>query len=264
MKTIDQCLAMTRPARSAALLAQIGTLGNQQKAIAKLLFACEEKGDFAEGESLNAFAQRVTGVELRRECQGVYEAVNVLRAMKAGKVVMTETQFDSIRGFAVTTISSLLARAKDKVADAVKIALSGDKDVVKQLKELAGKKKSAPASAPSNESGDSEPADNVFIADFDEINAPTYIIPTSIVALNHEELLKRIVSEVKEAGSIEDCDAFLSMFDKLSAFAETRKETLEAERMTAARDVTGTGRTARGKKAPESAPLLPLELEKVA
>ncbi len=242
MKTIQAYSDMTRNARASALKGEVASFSKGQKTIAKILFAAESAGDFEPGEKLNAFAQRVTGCELRRECQGVYEAVNVLRGMKSGKVVLTETQFDEVRGFALVCISGLISKQPEKVAKAVQIALSGAKDSVAQLKELSGKAPKSPASKPA---GDSAPLENNEIfPDLSDLNVTTYQVPDSLVILNHPEILKRIVAEIQGAESADDCEAFLSIFGQLSAMASARKDSLETARAESAKPARQSRRKA--------------------
>lgn len=243
MKTIESYSALTRNARAAALKSEVAGFSKGQKIIAKILFASEKAGDFEPGEKTNAFAQRVTGIELRRECQGVYEALRVLSAMADKSIAMTETEFDNVRGFSLVIISGLLGK-KDpaKLARAVAISLSGDKDTVAQLKALTAKVKKTPGA----KNPDSTPPleGNEIFPDLSDLNVTTYQVPDSLVILNHPEILKRIIAEVQAAETAEDCDAFAGMFAKLAAMAEKRKQSLGYARAESAKPARASKRKA--------------------
>jgi hypothetical protein len=226
MKTIQIYSAMTRNARAAALKSEVGGFGKGQKTIAKILHAAEHAGDFDGGESLNAFAQRVTGAELRRECQGVYEACRVLNAMRDKSVCMTEEQFDGVRGFALVSISGLLGKNGDpeKLARAVEIALSGAKDICAKLKELTKKTKKTPGVQDPEKTPPLE--NNEVFPDISDLNVTTYQVPDSIVILNHPEILARLVAEAQGAETAEDCDMIVTILDKIAEMAEARKQAL--------------------------------------
>lgn len=235
MKTLIEILDMTPEGRAKLLKSTTTSAVNAKVTIAKILVAAAEKGDYGKGE-MNTYAQRVTGIELRRELQGTYEAVNVLEGIRAGTVPLTEAQFEKCPDFGRVTISGLLSKHAAFVPEACEIILEGT-DVTKRLKALKERIKEGETpnlkilpdpkeSKGKKGTGDGEGSG---IQTAGKADADTFTIPRDTVVLNHPGILERIIAEVKGAGTVEDCDAFLSMFSKLKSFAESRRETLEAE-----------------------------------
>jgi hypothetical protein len=61
----------------------------ERREVARILLASESAGAFGPGE-MNSYAKQISGVDIREEFQGVYEAVNVLRAILDGSLPATE------------------------------------------------------------------------------------------------------------------------------------------------------------------------------
>ncbi len=108
------------------------------KIVAKILFAAGEAGDYEKGE-MNSYAQKATGIELRRGLQGTYEMVKVLRGMNQGLVPLSEQEFDIAPKFGLIKLSSIIANSPEKVSQACKI-ITSRKGVTNQIRHLAEEK----------------------------------------------------------------------------------------------------------------------------
>lgn len=238
MKTIEEFKSGTTNSRAKDLVSRASKQAEAKKEIMKILIAGEECGDFGRGKGeMNTYAQKLTALDLRREIQGTYEGCNVLREIRSGKIAMTEKDFDSkpFGSFPLIMLSGFLGKSPEKVPEALEIIRSGV-DVTKRLQALRGAGK--PGKSAKENSTDSEKS-------APEIQTPetpggiSYFVPDSIVILNQPEILARILSEVTGAATIDDCNAFISMFDKLMAHAESRREVLEAQAAKAAKPAKG-------------------------
>lgn len=226
MKTIEEILGLTAESRVTLLKSTATSAKNAQRTIAKILVAGEEKADFGPGE-MNAYAQKITGLELRREFQGTYEAVNVLKGIRSGSVPMTEADFDRVLGFALVIISGLLSKSPEKVATACEIAVSG-KDVTQRLKALKSPSKPKGAGDSEQEGDGAAPEIHPTVESSD-----TFVIPHDLPVLNHPELLQRLVSELRTCSG-EDAETYLTILGKLTAMADSRLEELTAPAAAAA------------------------------
>jgi hypothetical protein len=236
MKMLLEILDMTAEGRAKFLKTTVTTARNAKTTIAKILVAAEEKGDYGSGE-MNTYAQRLTGVELRREIQGVYEAVNTLKGIRAGTVPMTEEQFEKCPDFGRVTISGLLSKAPGFVPEACAIIESGE-DVTKRLKALRdavnGKKpkeevpkpETAKESSPEAEGPEGEASGFQTAPAAD---ADTFVIPHKTPVVNCDPLMERLMREVKTAPTKADAALYIAAFAKLQAHAESRLEELEAQ-----------------------------------
>lgn len=208
-----------------------------QKEIAMQLVAAEEKGLFKEGE-MNTFAIKVTGVELRRELQGTYEAVNVLRAIRKGEIDMTEEEFVSKKfgSFSLIRLSSLLSKNPDLVDEALEIIRDG-KNVTNGLRALGKKPKSESAESgeseePKGKSGGSAGKGESLNSDSPPAEAPkgrTFFVPDGMAVLSVPEIKAAILEEIRNAPDEASADAYMATFRDFSAQLASRYETLEAE-----------------------------------
>lgn len=241
MKTTDY-IALTPAKRASNLCAYVGKATAAKKELPKILIAAEECGDFGSGSgAMNAYAVKVTGVELRREAQGTYEACNVLRAIRAKKIDMTEDDFDSkpFGSFPLIMLSGFLGKAPEKVAEALEIIRSG-LDVTKRLQALRGPaKKSDEQIAKERAEAEAKAAAEKAALEAkekpeSEIQTPpadstTYIVPLDMPIMNHQDLMADLIAELKGAKTLEDCQTYLRNLDQLRAIVESRMEVLEAE-----------------------------------
>lgn len=109
-------------------------LQKERREVARILLASESAGAFGPGE-MNAYAKRISGVDIREEFQGVYEAVNVLRAIRDGSLPATELEFDTWGSYPVIMLSGFMSKRPNQVPQALEIIRSGQ-DVTNRLKEL--------------------------------------------------------------------------------------------------------------------------------
>jgi hypothetical protein len=232
MKTIAQFEEMTAETRAATLKTTVRAAGNARITVAKILVAALAAGDFtAEKGEMNKYAVEVTGIELRRELQGTYEAVRVLSGIVAGTVPMTEKQFDKILSTAAVRISCIMEKFPEGLSDACEIAISGT-DVVKRLSALMKRLKGEPEKSTagkstgegSGESGDvpgiQTPAASpveAFLAWLGE--TPLMSVP---------EIVARLTEDVHGAATPACCERYADFLGRLKAQAETRWEGLEA------------------------------------
>lgn len=238
MKMLIEILDMTAEGRARFLKTTVTSARNAKTTIAKILVAAEEKGDYGSGE-MNAYAQRLTGVELRREIQGVYEAVNTLKGIRAGTVPLTEEQFETCPDFGRVTISGMLSKAPGFVPEACAIILSGE-DVTKRLKCLrdivngkAKPEKKPPVTPektePTSPEAEGTEGEASGIQTAPAADADTFIIPHTTPVVNCDALMERLMREVKTAPTKADAALYIAAFAKLQAHAESRLEALEAE-----------------------------------
>ena len=226
MKSIQEFQSMTSDQRAKNLASRAVKQSEAKKEISKILVAAEAAGDFGKGKGeMNAYATKITGVELRREAQGVYEYCNVLREILSGKLAVTEAEFDSARfgSFPLIVLSGLMSKAPEKVTEALEIIRSGI-DVTKRLQALIKVEKESDAGG---ESGPGEGEGSEIQTP--EIPGTSYFVPEGMPLLNCPEIVAAIVADIKGAGSLGDIENYLATFLKLSAIAESRGETLEAE-----------------------------------
>jgi hypothetical protein len=102
---------------------------------AALLVDAEDAGDFGTG-GMNDYAKRILGYDIRRGFQGVYEAAKVLRAIRSGRLAVSEEVFRTWDSFPIIKLSGLLSKQPSKVSDALEIIRSG-RDTTNRLKELS-------------------------------------------------------------------------------------------------------------------------------
>jgi hypothetical protein len=106
---------------------------------AALLVDAEGAGDFEAG-GMNDYAKRVLGYDIRRGFQGIYEAANVLRAIRAGRLAVSEEIFRTWASFPIIKVSGLLSKQPEKLSEAIEIIRLG-KDTTNRLNELCRRKK---------------------------------------------------------------------------------------------------------------------------
>ena len=228
MKSVIQFKEMTAGDRAKNLKSLVTKQTTAKKEIAKILVAAEMQGDFGKGE-MNSYAQQVTGVELRREAQGTYEFVNVIKGILSGELPMTEEEFDSKQfgSFPLIMLSGFMSKSPEKVADALAIIRSGD-DVTKRLKELRSPSKPKAEKEKSTKAAGTETGES-------EIQTPatpkgdTYFVPEGTSILAVEEIQARILSDMRNAPDVKSCENYHEFFKGLVAHLHTRWETLEAE-----------------------------------
>lgn len=206
--------------------------------IMKLLVAREEAGDFGKGE-MNSYAQRVTGLELRREIQGVYEGCTVLRAIRAGDITLTESEFDKAKKYCLIKLASLIGKKDaEKITAAVEIIRSG-KDVTSRIKALFPKKEK-PESKPKAEKEPKEPEKVIELTEIESPESPkgdSYFVPEGTGILAVEEIQARILHDMRTAPYVASCENYHEFLKGLVAHLHTRWEVLEAEAQTPAKEL---------------------------
>lgn len=238
MKSVVQFVQMTANQAATTLKSLCTRHATGKKEIVKLLVAREEAGDFGKGE-MNTYAQRVTGMELRREIQGTYEAVNVMKGIRSGELPMTEEEFDSKKfgSFPLIMLSGFMSKSPEKVIPALEIIRSGE-DVTKRLKELRTppKPKAEKESKESKESAEAETGES-------EIQTPeapkgdSYFVPEGTGILAVEAVQKRILEDMRNAPDVASCENYHEFLKGLVAHLHTRWEVLEAEAQTPAKEL---------------------------
>lgn len=123
------------------LVTQAKLVQRERREVARILLASETAGAFGPGE-MNSYAKRISGVDIRVEVQGVYEAVNVLRAIRAGILPASEQEFDKWGSFPVIMLSSFMSKRSKLVPQALEIIRSG-RDLTNRLKKLRSSSLSA-------------------------------------------------------------------------------------------------------------------------
>ncbi len=227
IKSVIDFQSMTAGQRANGLKTLVTKASTAKKEIVKILVAAEIAGDFGKGKGeMNTYAMKITGVELRREAQGTYEACNVLRGILASTLAMTEAEFDSktFGSFPLIMLSGFMGKSPEKVPAALEIIRSG-LDVTKRLQELRSAGKEKPASKENSESPAPEsPPETQTPSD-----STTYIVPLDMPIMNHEEIMSDLMAELKGAATIEDCDTLIRNLNQLRALVESRREVLEME-----------------------------------
>lgn len=227
MKTVVQFKEMSPQARATSLKSLCTRLSTARKEIVKVLVAAEETGDYGKGE-MNSYAQRITGIELRREAQGTYESVNVLKGIRQGAVPMTEAEFDSKKfgSFPLIMLSGFMSKSPEKVIPALEIIRSGE-DVTKRLKALRGGKPAASGDAAPETPG-SQP--EIQMPSANETPAGhTYFVPEGASILACPDIQSRILHDIRHAPTGEDCMNYFQLLSDLAAQVQTRLEHIEAE-----------------------------------
>lgn len=243
---------MSKDERASNLKSRVKKYDVSKKEIVKILVASEEGGDVGKNESLNAFANRVTGYDLRREVQGVYEHCNVLRAIRAKEITMTEADFDKAGKSGLIKLSSCLSSYKSLVPEVVEIIKSG-KDVTNRLAAIMptkAKKKDTTVvvtdgetktpESPEKPKGESKEsatpgAGETPSPEVSETQTPeppkgdTYFVPEGMAVLGVEEIQARILADIRNAGTAEDCLATHEFFAAMVKEVHARWEAIEAE-----------------------------------
>jgi hypothetical protein len=232
MKTVSDFAAMTANVAKKTLQTLAEKVTTGEKEIIKLLVAREEKGDFGKGQ-MNSWSQEVTGLELREEIQGIYECCHVVRAMRAGSIEFTETEFDKANKFGLMRLGTLIKKDdKAKIAEAIAIIRSGEK-VTERIRALFPSKGKGKGETDKEKSGKSGKGSGESKSEeLPEIQTPpgmTFFIPKGTALLQSKELLKAIMAEIKSAPDAESCAAYHDLFKDLTAHCHTRWETLEAK-----------------------------------
>jgi hypothetical protein len=113
------------------------SIKNTRKELAKVLIAMIAAGD-CEAGSINAHAKEITGKDLRKDFQGVYELMGVFSAIVDGKITLTEEQFDTLEPSKLALLSPYLnvEEHKDKLEDAVDALKEGKS--AKDIREIKG------------------------------------------------------------------------------------------------------------------------------
>ena len=109
-------------------------INNERIDAARFLLEAEEAGEIRSGE-MNSYAQDVLGIELRRGFQGIYQAVCLLRLIRAGELAATEEELETWDSTPIQWISGIVSKQPKKVAEALEIIRSR-RDVTNRLKEL--------------------------------------------------------------------------------------------------------------------------------
>ena len=109
-------------------------INNERIDAARFLLEAEEAGEIHAG-GMNSYAQEVLGIELRRGFQGIYQAVNLLRLIRVGKLEATEEELETWDSTPIQWMSGIVSKQPKKVAEALGIIRSR-RDVTNRLKEL--------------------------------------------------------------------------------------------------------------------------------
>jgi hypothetical protein len=229
--TVSDFAAMSANVAKKTLQTLASQVKTGEKKIIKLLVAREEKGDFGKGE-MNSWSQEVTGLNLRDEIQGIYECCHVVRAMRAGSIDFTDTEFEEANKWGLMRLGTLIKKDdKAKIAEAIAIIRSGEK-VTERIKALFPKGKGK-GETDKEKSGKSGKGSGESKSDeLPEIQTPpgkTFFIPKGTAILQSKELLKAIMAEIKSAPDADSCEAYHELFKGLTAHVHSRWETLEAK-----------------------------------
>lgn len=227
MKTIVQFMTMTASARAKSLADRVRKDDIAKKEIAKILIAAEESGDFGKGE-MNAYAQKVTGVELRRECQGAYESVNVLRAIRASQIDFSEEEFDSAPKFGLIKLSGFIGKNNPALVSEAIAIIRSRVDVTNRLKALGQKPKAEkPESGEKPSSG--EGAGESLNSGTSAPKGATFFVPEGTSILAVPEIQARILEDLRKAPDSESCEAYHEFLKGLVGHLHSRWEMVEAE-----------------------------------
>lgn len=237
MKSVVQFVQMTANQAATTLKSLCTRHTTAKKEIVKLLVAREEAGDFGKGE-MNTYAQRVTGMELRREIQGTYEAVNVMKGIRSGELPMTEEEFDSKKfgSFPLIMLSGFMSKSPEKVIPALEIIRSGE-DVTKRLKELRTPPKPKAEKEKSKDSDKGKTGEPEIQTLPEAPKGDSYFVPEGTGILAVEAVQKRILEDMRNAPDVASCENYHEFLKGLVAHLHTRWEVLEAEAQTPAKEL---------------------------
>lgn len=142
MKTYESLKALTTKQRANDLITCCETSVSRQKQVAKCLVAMVAAGD-CKAREMSKYADKLTGMDIRREMQNVYELVRVFEAVIDGSIKITEEQFDSLDGAKLALLSPFLRKEelKAKLPEAVEAAKNGTAKDIRDLKPKAEKAK---------------------------------------------------------------------------------------------------------------------------
>lgn len=208
MKSIQELSDTTAAGRKTTLVNSAKAGRSAPIVIAKVLFVAGMKADYEEG-GMNAYSQKATGLDIRRELQGTYERVNLLTAMHKKELDMTEIEFDECLNFAAIKLASLVKKGDtDKIAQAMAIIRSGE-NVTKDIKALCSPPKKDKAEGEDKPQGQESPELQTPPADVD-----VFTIPHGEYVTNHRPLVDRILQEIKDAAP-EDLAVLETIYSKL-------------------------------------------------
>jgi hypothetical protein len=229
IKSLEEFCQLDTSARIKGLRSLVVKQDTAKKEIAKILIAAEKRGDYGPGE-MNSWCKDTVGIELRRAAQGTYEAANVMREIDSGKLAMTEAEFDQCPSYGLIVLSSLMKKTPEKVADALEIIRAGT-DVTNKLRALIkGEKK--PKVEDSKESGNSGSGEETGVSEIQTLPAPkgtSFFVPEGESVLNQPEIQARILEDLRNLATPQDCENMHEFLKSLIGQVHTRWEHLEAE-----------------------------------
>lgn len=130
MKSYASILAGTTDDRNRILIVSCETSASRQKEVAKALVAAVAAGDCKSGK-FREHAQKVTGKDIRKNLQNVYELMAVFEAVLAGKIQITEEEFDNLDSSKLALLSPFLSKEEllpllEQAVEAVKTGTAKD------------------------------------------------------------------------------------------------------------------------------------------
>ena len=135
MKSYASILAGTTDDRNRILIVSCETSASRQKEVAKTLVAAVAAGDCKSGK-FRQHAEKITGKDIRENLQNVYELMKVFEAVLAGKIQITEEEFDNLDSSKLALLSPFLSKPElaEKLDEAVEAVKTGTAKDIRALK----------------------------------------------------------------------------------------------------------------------------------
>lgn len=135
MNQYHSLLILNYQQRADELITSIRSYNVPQKQVAKILAAMVSGGDCKPGD-MKKHAEMITGLDIRKTLQNVYELTNVLRAVIGEEIEITLAEFDSLDASKLALLSPFLSKEELKplLAEAVNAAKTGTAKNIRDLK----------------------------------------------------------------------------------------------------------------------------------
>lgn len=140
MKSYQSLLILTYKQRADELIKFQKSYACPQKQVAKILAAMIAEGDCKLGD-MRKHAFSITGLDIRKTMQNVYELTNVIRAVVANKIGILDAEFDTLDSSKLALLSPFLSKEilKPFLSEAVNTARFGTAKQIRELKRNRGR-----------------------------------------------------------------------------------------------------------------------------
>lgn len=224
-KNYAAILELTPQGRADFLIVSTGPVGDIKKPVVKTLAAMIDAGDCQQGK-LRETALEITGKDIKKDFQSIYELLAVFQAVIAGSIGITEAEFDEMESSKLALLSPFLSKdeLKPLLDQAVELAKNGTAKDIRDLKPK-GEPKESKAMKEMREraehaEGEAARAEEraTRILESATIELPFYCtdISKGEAVLKSAQLCNRIKTDLKGAKQSGDLESLAFQTDKLA------------------------------------------------